>query len=89
MSFIEDFYNKRIEPQKRNLKRNSAYTTDFSRLGEIENILNEKLAEPEKSLFVEYINLWGIIVGDLDFDSYKTGFKHGASFAFDAFCADN
>ena len=57
MSFIEDFYNNRIEPQKRNLKRNSAFRTDFNRLCEIENVLKEKLTEPEKSLFVEYINL--------------------------------
>lgn len=89
MSFIEDFYNNRIEPQKRNLKRNSAFRTDFNRLCEIENVLKEKLTEPEKSLFVEYINLWEIISGDIDFTGYREGFRHGASFAFDAFCADN
>ena len=85
MSFIEDFYNGNIEPQKRNLKQNSDYATDFSRLCEIEYILKEKLGETEKSLFIEYMNLWGIISGDIDFTGYKEGFRHGASFALDAF----
>ncbi len=40
-------------------------------------------------LLLEYADLWGIIVGAIDFDNYKTGFKHGAKFALDAFCADN
>ncbi len=88
MNFIEDFYNGNIEPQKRNLKQNSAFRTDFSRLCEIENVLKEKLTEPEKSLFIEYMNLWGIISGDIDFTGYKTGFRHGAGFALEAFCGE-
>ena len=89
MSFIEDFYNGKLEPQKRNLKQNSAYRTDFRRLCEIEDILKEKLGEDEKSLFVEYMNLWGIISGDIDFAGYREGFKHGAGFALGAFTTDN
>lgn len=85
MSFIEDFYNNRIEPQKRSLKQKSTCITDFSRLCEIEDVLKEKLPEPEKSLFIEYMNLWGIISGDIDFAGYREGFKHGANFALDAF----
>lgn len=89
MSFIEDFYYGNIEPQMRNIKRNSDFQKDFSRLCEIETELRTKITGDEKKLFLEYVDLWGIIVGDLNFDSYKTGFRHGAGFAFDAFCADN
>ena len=85
MSFIEDFYYGNIEPQMRNIKQNSCFQKDFSRLCEIENELRIKLTGCEKKLFLEYVDLWGIIVGDLDFDSYKTGFRHGANFALDAF----
>lgn len=85
MSFIEDFYYGNIEPQMRNIKQNSGFQKDFSRLCEIETELRTKLTGGEKKLFLEYADLWGIIVGDLDFDSYKTGFRHGAAFAADAF----
>lgn len=89
MGFIEDYYNGKLEPQKRNLKQNSAYMTDFNRLCEIEDILKEKLGKTEKELFIEYMNLWGIISGDIDFAGYKTGFQHGAAFAADAFNTEN
>ena len=85
MSFIEDFYYGNIEPQMCNIKQNSDFQKDFIRLCEIEAELRTKLAGGEKKLFLEYADLWGIISGDIDFDSYKTGFKHGASFALDAF----
>lgn len=85
MSFIEDFYYGNIEPQMPEIKKDSDFQKDFSRLCEIEAELRTKLTGGEKKLFLEYVDLWGIIVGDLDFDSYKTGFRHGAGFALDAF----
>ena len=88
-SFIADFYYGNIEPQMRSIKQNSDFQKDFNKLCEIEAVLKEKLTDVEKSLFIEYVNLWGIISGDIDFDSYKAGFKHGAGFALDAFITDN
>lgn len=49
MGFIEDFYNGNIEPQKRNLKQYSAYTTDFNKLRELEDILKEKLKKTKEA----------------------------------------
>ena len=69
----------------RNIKQNSDFQKDFSRLCEIEAELRTKLTGDEKKLFLEYADILGIISGDIDFDSYKTGFKHGAGFALDAF----
>ena len=89
MGFIEDFYYANLEPQMRNIKKNSDFQKDFNKLCEIEAVLKAKLTDAEKSLFVEYVNLWGIISGDIDFDSYKAGFKHGAGFALDVFITDN
>ncbi len=89
MGFIEDFYYGNLEPQMREIKKNSDFQKDFNKLCEIESVLKEKLTDAEKSLFIEYVNLWGIISGDIDFDSYKAGFKHGAGFALDAFITDN
>lgn len=89
MKFIENFYYGNIEPQTRDIKQISDFQKDFSRLCEIESDLRSKLIGDEKKLFIEYVDLWGIIVGDLDLDSYKTGFRHGANFALDAFSTDN
>ena len=88
MNFIEDFYYGNIEPQMREIKKESDYQKDFSRLCKIEAELRTKLTDDEKKLFLEYVYLWGIISGDIDFDSYKTGFRHGAGFALDAFSTD-
>ena len=85
MGFIEDFYYGNLEPQMREIKKDSDFQKDFNKLCEIEATLKEKLSDNEKSLFIEYVNLWGVISGDIDFDSYKAGFKHGASFALDTF----
>ena len=49
MSFIENFYYGNIEPQMRNIKQNSGFHKDFSRLCEIEAELRTKLTGGEKS----------------------------------------
>ena len=89
VNFIKEFYYETIEPQMRNIKRNSGFQKDFSRLCEIDAELRTKLTGGEKKLFLEYADLWGIISGYIDFDSYKTVFRHGAKFALDAFSTDN
>ena len=85
MGFIEDFYYGNLEPQMRKIKKDSDFQKDFNKLCEIEAVLKEKLTDAEKSLFIEYVNLWGIISGDIDFDSFKAGFRYGAKFMLDVF----
>lgn len=85
MSFIEDFYYGNLEPQKSNLKQNADFQRDFNRMCEIEAMLRNSLAGKQKELFKEYVDLWGLILGDMTFDSFKTGFRHGAAFAADTF----
>ena len=52
---------------------------------EIEAMLRNSLADEHKELFKEYADLWGLILGDTAFDSFRSGFKHGAGLAFDTF----
>ena len=85
MSFIEDFYFSNIEPQKRNLKENAAFQRDMDSLRKNESILKKSLTDENKELFIEYMNLWGIICGDLELSSYTEGFRHGAKFAQDVY----
>lgn len=85
MSFIEEFYFGNIDPQLRNVKENASFQRDMESLNKNEKILTERLTGEEKELFIKYVNLWGIICGDLELCSYKEGFRHGAKFTHDAF----
>ena len=85
MSFIEEFYFGNIDPQLRNVKENASFQRDMESLNKNEKILTERLTGEEKEIFLEYVNLWGIVCGDLGLCSYKEGFKHGAKFTHDAF----
>ncbi len=74
------WYYGNLEPQKSNLKQNA----DFNRVCEVESILRNSLADEQKELFKEYADLWSLILGDTAFDSFASGFKHGAGFALDS-----
>ena len=58
-------------PQLRNVKENASFQRDMDSLCKNENLLREKLTGEDKELFIEYVNLWGIICGDLELCSYK------------------
>ena len=66
-------------------KDNASFKQDMDSVCKIENLLRERLTDEDKELFIEYINLWGVICGDLELCSYKEGFRHGAKFACDVF----
>ena len=66
MGFIEEFYFGNIDPQLRNVKEKAAFKQDMDSLCKIENSLRERLTSEDKELFIEYVNLWGIICGDLE-----------------------
>ena len=85
MSFIEEFYYGNIDPQLRNVKENASFKQDMDSLCKFENSLRERLTGEDRELFIEYVNLWGVICGDLELCSYKEGFRHGAKFACDVF----
>ncbi len=85
MSFIEDFYYGNLEPQKSNLKQNADFQRDFNRMCDIEAKLRNSLADEQKELFKEYADIWGLILGDTAYDSFRSGFKYGAGLAFDTF----
>jgi hypothetical protein len=71
--------------QTRKIKDNAAFAKDFDEMCQKENELRTVLEGEQKDLFIDYVNLWGTIVSDLEFDSYRTGFIHGAKFSFDIY----
>ena len=84
-NFIEELYYANIEPQNTKKKKNKAYSREMKILSENEDILLEKLPEEDKKLFLEYVDAWGIVDGESVVDSFITGFKLGARFAYDTF----
>ena len=84
-NFIEELYYANIEPQNTKKKKNKAYSREMKILSENEDVLLEKLPEEDKKLFLEYVGAWGIVDGESVVDSFITGFKLGARFAYDTF----
>ena len=45
----------------------------------------DKLSGEEKKRFIQYVDVWTAVNGDSTLDSFITGFRLGAQFAFDTF----
>ena len=84
-NFIEELYYGNIESQNMKKKKSKSYSREMKILSENEDVLLERLPEEDKKLFFEYVDAWGIVDGESVVDSFITGFKLGARFAYDTF----
>ena len=84
-SFIEEFYYGNIDPQARSSEQNKKVQRDMQTLNESEDFLTDKLSGEEKKRFVQYVDAWASVDGESVLDSFITGFRLGAQFAFDTF----
>ena len=50
-----------------------------------EDFLTDKLSGEEKKRFIQYVDAWATVNGESTLDSFITGFRLGAQFAFDTF----
>ena len=50
-----------------------------------EELLTEALSDENKKLFLDYVNVWNIVNGESNLDSFIMGFRLGAEFTFDIF----
>ena len=57
-------------------------------LSESEDFLTDKLSGEEKKHFLQYVDAWASVNGESNLDSFITGFRVGAQFAFDTFVTD-
>ena len=97
--FIEEFYYGNIEPQACNTELNKELKKMLSALAEKEELLtaklnalveNEKVLDStlkgeEKDLFLKYINAHNEFLAVSITDSFISGFRLGARFAYDTF----
>lgn len=84
-SFIEEFYYGNIDPQARSSEQNKKVQHDMQTLNESEDFLTDKLSGEEKKRFLKYVDAWAAVNGESTLDSFITGFRLGAQFAFDTF----
>ena len=85
MNFIEEFYYGNINPQARSSDQNPKVQKDMQTLNESEDFLTDKLSGEEKKRFLQYVDAWASVNGESNLDSFITGFRLGAQFAFDTF----
>ncbi len=50
-----------------------------------EGRLTEHLQGQDKTLFLEYVDAWGVVTGSCTADNFINGFRLGAKFAYDTF----
>ena len=84
-SFIEEFYYSNIDPQARSFEQNPKVQRDMEILTNNEDFLMDKLSGEEKKRFLQYVDAWASVNGEYTLDSFITGFRLGAQFAFDTF----
>ena len=53
-----------------------------------EDFLLKELSGDAQKRFLEYVDAWGIANGESVLDSFITGFRLGARFAYDTFVSD-
>ena len=84
-NFIEEFYYGNIDPQARSFEQNKKVQHDMQTLTDNEDFLTDKLTGEEKKRFIQYVDAWASVNGESTLDSFITGFRLGAQFAFDTF----
>lgn len=84
-SFIKEFYYGNIDPQARSFKQNKKVLRDMKTLTDCEEYLTNNLNGPEKQKFIDFVDASAAVNDESVLDSFITGFRLGAQFAFDTF----
>ena len=69
-NFIEEFYYGNLDPQARSTKQNKIVQTQMEILMLNEDFLTENLSGENKKKFLDFVNAWGVVNGESNFDSF-------------------
>ncbi len=58
-------------------------------INKLEEKMSERLSGEDKTLFLDFCNAYGELMGESGLDSFLTGFRLGAKMIFDTFCSDD
>lgn len=84
-NIIEEFYYGNLEPQEVNSELTSKLKKKLSKLAEKEEQLTAKLNSEDKELFQNYVSSYIEFSTTNNADSFISGFRLGARFAYDTF----
>ena len=84
-NIIENFYYGNLEPQEINSELTSKLKKKLSNLAEKEEQLTARLSGEEKELFQNYVSAYIEFSTTSNSDSFISGFRFGARFAYDTF----
>ncbi|MBR6523765.1 MAG: hypothetical protein IKT39_04060 [Clostridia bacterium] len=87
-NFIEELFYGNIDPQEKSIKKNKRVRRELKTLSENEDYLLKELAGEPQKWFLEYVDAWGIVNGESTLDSFITGFRLGARFAYDTYVSE-
>ena len=87
--FIKEFYYGNIEPQECSPELATKLKSNLNSLVEKEKALDTMLKGEEKDLFLKYVNAYNKFLAVSITDSFISGFRLGARFAYDTFVESN
>lgn len=86
---MEELYFGNLDPQARGYRKDSHIIKVSNSINELEEKLTERLQDEDKSLFLDFCNAYGELMGDAGLNSFIVGFRLGTKMIFDTFCSDD
>ena len=86
---LEEFYYGNIDPQMREVNKNSKLYKMIFRMEEIEARLLNTLEGEEKEMFATYVDLANQTESASSLDSFLVGVRLGAKFTYDTFVSED
>ena len=84
-NIIEELFYGNLEPQELTTELTPRLKKKLSELVKKEDELTSKLPEEEKELFSNYVSSYNEFSSISNSDSFISGFRFGARFAYDTF----
>ena len=84
-NIIEELFYGNLEPQELTTELTPRLKKKLSELVKKEDELTSKLPEEEKELFSNYVSTYNEFSSISNSDSFISGFRFGARFAYDTF----
>ena len=86
---LEEFYYGNIDPQMREVNKNSKLYKMIFRMEEIDTRLLNTLEGEAKEMFATYVDLANQTESASSLDSFLVGFRLGAKFTYDTFVRED
>jgi hypothetical protein len=84
-NILEELYYGNLSPCQRTVRPDSRVKKLMQKQSDLESKLTEPFTEEQRANFEQYLSVCADLLDANCFDSFITGFRLGAQFAFDTF----